>query len=67
MSKNLKSLIDEIKDIMKKIDEGEMEYEHIYDEDKLDFVEEDSIDLEEEEDTSNEIIDIIDALRIWFE
>jgi len=60
-------LIDEIKDIMKKIDEGEMEYEHIYDEDKLDFIEEDSIDLEEEEDTSNEIIDIIDALRIWFE
>jgi uncharacterized protein (DUF1786 family) len=67
MNNNIKSLIDEIKDIMKKINEGEMEYEHIYDKDKLDFIEDDSIDFEEEEDTSNEIIDIIDALRIWFE
>lgn len=66
MSKKVKSLIDEIKDIMRKIDEGEMEFEHIYDQDKVDLIEEDSIDLEEE-DTSNEIIDIIDALRIWFE
>ena len=66
MSKKVKSLIDEIKDIMKKIEEGEMEFEQIYDQDKVDLIEEDSIELEEE-DTSNEIIDIIDALRIWFE